>query len=83
MPIRQRGGTKHMQQVQSLAGDTVLRAVSKLLVAKVRSSDIVARWGGDEMVVVLWNTTESPALVKVGLLESEIAGLRVSKPRCH
>jgi diguanylate cyclase (GGDEF)-like protein len=34
------------------AGDAVIRAVGAALLATVRAADIVARWGGDEMVIV-------------------------------
>jgi diguanylate cyclase len=36
-----------------LAGDTVLKAVAERLVKTVRTTDTVARWGGDELVLVL------------------------------
>jgi len=35
------------------AGDEVLRAVAKELEARVRTVDLVGRWGGEEFVVVL------------------------------
>lgn len=34
-------------------GDLVLRAASKRLVEAVRDTDVVARWGGDEFVILL------------------------------
>lgn len=37
------------------AGDEILRDVGKLFVACSRKSDMVARHGGDEFVVVFWN----------------------------
>lgn len=39
------------------AGDMVLAAVGKLLNTAVRTCDIVARWGGEEFVLVLPSTT--------------------------
>jgi GGDEF domain-containing protein len=43
------------------AGDAVLKAVSAALQREVRASDIVARIGGDEFAVLLWNMTEADA----------------------
>ncbi len=45
-----------------LAGDQVLRAVSRILKSQLRSEDIPARYGGEEFVVVLPNTTKEQAL---------------------
>jgi diguanylate cyclase len=60
-----------------VAGDRVLQAVSGLLACKVRSSDIVARWGGDELVVILWQVSEASAAAKATALEIAISCLRV------
>jgi diguanylate cyclase (GGDEF)-like protein len=42
------------------AGDEVLRALTAALVAAVRTTDVVARWTGDEFVVVGPGTGTSP-----------------------
>ena len=45
-----------------LAGDQVLRGVSRILTSQLRSEDVPARYGGEEFVVVLPNTTKEQAL---------------------
>ncbi len=54
------------------AGDAVLKAVAASLIRKVRTSDIVARIGGDEFVVLLWNVTEDEAAAKAEALEAAV-----------
>ena len=54
------------------AGDAVLRAIAAALIRKVRTSDIVARIGGDEFVVLLWNVTEDEAAAKAAALEAAV-----------
>ena len=46
------------------AGDAVLKAVAAALVRSVRASDVVARIGGDEFAVLLWNVTGPAAAAK-------------------
>lgn len=45
-----------------LAGDMVLRELSKLLQSSVRTVDYVARYGGEELTVILPEVDESEAL---------------------
>jgi diguanylate cyclase (GGDEF)-like protein len=54
------------------AGDAVLKAVAAALARKVRTSDVVARVGGDEFVVLLWNVTEAEAAAKAAALEAAV-----------
>jgi diguanylate cyclase (GGDEF)-like protein len=54
------------------AGDAVLVAVAATLVASVRASDMVARIGGDEFAVLLWNLSPQDARNRSQALERAI-----------
>ncbi len=55
------------------AGDAVLRGVAKVLGAMGRRSDLVARWGGEEFVVALAQTSEPGARVAAERVRRAIA----------
>jgi diguanylate cyclase (GGDEF)-like protein len=54
------------------AGDTVLKAIAAALVRNVRASDVVARIGGDEFAVLLWNVNATGAAAKAVALETAV-----------
>jgi len=58
-------------------GDAVLRAVAQEALRHVRVSDVLARWGGEEFVLMLSDTRA--ALVRGGLerLHQKVAALRI------
>ena len=54
------------------AGDAVLKTVAAALIRNIRSSDIVARIGGDEFVALIWNVNEAEAAAKATALETAV-----------
>lgn len=60
------------------AGDLVLRNVAHAIRKVVRGSDIVARHGGEEFVIVLPEAGEDIALLRAEELRREISALRLS-----
>ncbi len=54
------------------AGDAVLKAIAQALLRQVRSSDVVARIGGDEFAVLLWNVGGAAAARKARALETAV-----------
>jgi len=56
------------------AGDWALGRVGRLVAGNVRASDVVARIGGDELVVLLWNVKADQAAEKARAVEAIIDG---------
>src|SRR5262249_17960896 len=54
-------------------GDAMLKAVAMVLARHVRDSDLVARIGGDEFVLLLWNCSEDDARFKAEAIEGAVA----------
>ena len=56
-------------------GDAVLRDVAAQLVAALRPSDVVARYGGEELVVIMPNCGLDDAEIKAEMLRARVEGL--------
>lgn len=59
-------------------GDAMLRAVARCLASSLRSTDLLARIGGDEFAIVFTETPRTEAMIALARLESRIADLNRS-----
>jgi diguanylate cyclase (GGDEF)-like protein len=59
-----------------LMGDTLLSYVAQLISAKVRSSDVAARYGGDEFAVILPETEQEKAIAVAEKLRRAVSADR-------
>ncbi len=60
------------------AGDQVIRAISKLFRTAARQTDLAARYGGEEMVLVLPGTSKATATAVAESIRRAIAGHAIS-----
>jgi diguanylate cyclase (GGDEF)-like protein len=60
------------------AGDRVLREAARTLAQGLRGSDLVARYGGDEFLIVLPATTAADALAIADRLRARLAGRSIA-----
>ncbi|MEZ5292760.1 MAG: GGDEF domain-containing protein [Vicinamibacterales bacterium] len=56
------------------SGDRTIRAVGELLATVVRTTDRVGRWGGEEFLIVLPETTIADAVVLAERMRSRVEG---------
>ncbi len=56
-----------------IAGDEVLATVSQVLTQSIRSIDFAARYGGDEFVIVLTETTSAEATITAERIRNQIS----------
>lgn len=71
----------HFKQINDnrghASGDRVLSTVGKLVHARMRDSDVCARWGGEEFVVLMPQTPAGAASQAAERLRTAIAGTRI------
>ncbi len=60
-----------------LVGDAILKKVARSINRSVRGSDLIFRWGGDEFVVLLSETTREGIIGASERIRKEIQGLKV------
>lgn len=58
------------------AGDEALRAVADVLLANVRTTDVVARIGGDEFALLLGTISDADVEQKIAQLKADVAAYR-------
>jgi diguanylate cyclase (GGDEF)-like protein len=56
-----------------IVGDNVLRSIAQLLAEKVRSTDSIARYGGDELALILPETSESGTFLMAERMRMAVA----------
>lgn len=59
-------------------GDQALRAVADAARGSLRTVDLLGRYGGEELMVVLPETAVEPAAVALERIRSSVAGLRIT-----
>jgi len=63
------------------AGDRALKAVARVILHAVRRSDLVARYGGEELVVIFRETEADQAIDRVEEIRRAVAAEAFSVPR--
>ncbi len=68
----------HFKQINDtyghLAGDEVMRTLSEMIMQSTEPNGIVSRWGGDEFLVLLQNTTIAQAMNTAEYLRLQVNG---------
>ncbi len=64
-----------------LTGDQVLAEVARTMSASVRRADVLGRYGGEEIVMLLPNTNSEHASIAAEHIRQRIARLQVETPR--
>jgi diguanylate cyclase (GGDEF)-like protein/PAS domain S-box-containing protein len=61
------------------AGDEVLKAVANVMMAATRGSDLIVRWGGDEIVIVLSETNEAGGRIVANRIRRAVCRLSAAR----
>ena len=61
-----------------LMGDLVLQKVTQAVCAEIRSADLIGRYGGDEFIVLMPQTTAQEALPLAERIHASVATLRIA-----
>lgn len=73
----------HFKQVNDLrghaAGDVALRSVARTLRASLRAQDVVARWGGEEFMLLLPDTDREGAIRVAESARAAIEAMRIEE----
>ena len=65
------------------AGDRALREISRRLRSSCRSMDVVGRWGGEEFLILLPDTTGAEAAILAERLRQAVASTPCEMDDCH
>jgi len=57
-----------------LAGDEVLRIIASTIKSKLRTNDVLFRYGGEEFIIIMPNTSELDASIPLERLREELYG---------
>ncbi|MFY8274517.1 GGDEF domain-containing protein [Pseudoalteromonas sp. SSDWG2] len=77
------GDVDHFKQINDKygheIGDAVLKELSSLLLHNTRPADIVARWGGEEFIIVLPGISLSQAHKRIEKIRDQVKQLRITQ----
>jgi two-component system cell cycle response regulator len=60
-----------------ITGDNVLKSVAKIISSNIRSIDFIARFGGEEFVVVLHDVTKNQALLIIEKIKQKLTEVSI------